>query len=88
MIRVKFPPVLRAVGAREIDVEGCTVREALDNAAKQIPALRLHLFDESGNVRRHILCIHDSSVVRGPEMAVHRVDAGDEIVLANAFAGG
>jgi molybdopterin synthase sulfur carrier subunit len=89
-VRVRFPPVLRAAtnGVRDVEATGNTIREALDDAAVRIPALKLHLFDESGRVRHHILCIHNESVVRGPEMALHRVLPGDEIILANAFAGG
>ena len=89
-VRVRFPAVLRAAtnGARDVEATGSTIREALDDAANRIPALKLHLFDEAGRVRHHIICIHDESVVRGPEMASHRVHPGDEIILANAFAGG
>jgi sulfur-carrier protein len=89
-VRVKIPPVLRTAtnGARDVEASGNTIREALDDAAIRIPGLKLHLFDEAGRVRHHILCIHNESVVRGPEMASHRVLPGDEIILANAFAGG
>lgn len=89
-VRVKFPPVLRAAtnGARDVEASGRTIREALDDAAARIPGLKLHLFDEAGRVRQHILCIHNESVVRGPEMTQHRIEPGDEIILANAFAGG
>jgi molybdopterin converting factor small subunit len=89
-VRVRIPPVLRAAtnGVGEIEAFGKTIREALDDAATRLPALKLHLFDETGRVRHHILCIHNDSVVRGPEMAQHRVLPGDEIILANAFAGG
>ena len=90
IVRVKFPPVLRAAtnGARDVEASGNTIREVLNDAAVRIPALKLHLFDEAGRVRHHILCIHNDSVVRAPEMAEHRVLPGDEIILANAFSGG
>jgi molybdopterin converting factor small subunit len=90
IVRVKFPPVLRAAtnGARDVEASGNTIREVLNDAAVRIPALKLHLIDEAGRVRHHILCIHNDSVVRAPEMAEHRVLPGDEIILANAFSGG
>jgi sulfur-carrier protein len=89
-VRVRIPPVLRAAtnGAYELKVRGDTIREALDDAAKRMPALKLHLFDEAGRIRHHIICIHDDCVVRANEMASRAVRTGDEIVLANAFAGG
>ncbi len=88
--RVRIPPVLRIAtgGAREVPGRGETIRQVLDDLARTSPALALHLFDEAGAIRRHIICIHDGALVRAAEMATHKIKAGDEIILANAFAGG
>lgn len=90
MIRVQVPPVLRAVtgGARVLEAEGATVREVFEDIAKKHPALGLHLFDERSGIRRNIICVHRDSVVRAGEMADRKVDQGEELILANAFAGG
>ncbi|HVZ69454.1 MAG TPA: MoaD/ThiS family protein [Rhizomicrobium sp.] len=90
MIRVQVPPVLRAVtgGARTVEAEGTTVREVFEDIAKKHPALGLHLFDERSGIRRNIICVHRDVVVRPDEMAERKVDQGEELVLANAFAGG
>ena len=90
MIRVQVPPVLRAVtgGARTLEAEGTTVREVFEDVAKKYPALGLHLFDERSGIRRNIICVHRDTVVRPDEMAARKVDQGEELVLANAFAGG
>lgn len=90
MIRVQVPPVLRSVtsGARVLEAEGTTVREVFEDIAKKHPALGLHLFDERSGIRRNIICVHRDSVVRAAEMAGRTVDQGEELILANAFAGG
>lgn len=90
MIRVLVPPVLRTVtgGARMLEAEGATVREVFEDIARKHPALGLHLFDERSGIRRNIVCIHRDCVIRPDEMAARAVSPGEELVLANAFAGG
>ncbi len=90
MIRVHVPPVLRAVtgGVRVLEAEGATVREVFEDVAKRHPAIGLHLFDERSGIRRNIICVHKGTVVRAAEMAGHAIAPEDEILLANAFAGG
>ncbi len=89
-VRVHLPPVLAAVtgGARQCEARGGTVRAVLADLAASMPALGLHLFDEAGALRPHIVCIHKDVVVRAPEAEAHEVRPGDEIVLTNALAGG
>ena len=89
-VLVQLPPVLRAVtgGARVLEAQGGTVGEVLEHLAAQCPALALHLFDENRTIRRNIICIHNEDVVRAKDMNAHTVAAGDELLLANALAGG
>ena len=90
MIRVQLPPVLRQVsgGRKELSASGGTIAEVLEDMARANPALHLHLFDESGAIRRNIVCIHDGELVRAAGARGHAIRDGDEIVLANALAGG
>ena len=50
--------------------------------------MALHLFDDQGEVRQNIVCVHKGAVVRAREMAAHGVSTDDELVLTNALAGG
>lgn len=90
MIRVHIPPILRAVsgGVRVLEAEGTTVREVFENLARTHPALGLHLFDERSTIRRNIICVHRDCVIRPGEMADRDVSQNEELILANAFAGG
>lgn len=89
-VRVSIPPVLRSVtgGRRELEAEGATLQELLVNLVRDYPPLALHLFDEQGAVRRHVLCIHDSNAVRPRDFASHEIRTGEEVILTNALAGG
>lgn len=90
MIRVQLPPVLRQVsgGKKELTAAGATIGDVLDDMARANPALALHFFDESGTIRRNIVCIHDGELVRAADLRKHEVRDGDEIIIANALAGG
>lgn len=89
-VRISLPPVLVPVtaGERELVAEGRTVGEALRDLARRRPALALHLFDDAGALRRHIVCICDLGVVRAHEVDGRPVSAGQEIRICNALAGG
>ena len=89
-VQVQLPPVLRTVvgGQASVNGVGGTIKEVLKDLATARPALGLHFFDESGNVRRNIICLHDGIVIRAQEFAEHNVRAGDELILTDALAAG
>ncbi len=89
-VRVQLPPILRPVmgGARTVDADGHSIAAVLVNLAKKHPSISLHLFDETGAIRRNIVFLHDGALVRAAEAKDRRVKSGDEIVLTNALAGG
>lgn len=87
---VRLPPILRTAlgGQKEVEGEGGTIEKVLQSISVAHPALGLHLFDESGNPRRNIVCLHHGTLVRAREFAGHAVAPGDELVMTNALAGG
>jgi molybdopterin converting factor small subunit len=89
-VRVQLPPVLRRAvdGERWLRADGTSVAAVLSDLGKKHPAVALHLFDEQGDVRQNIVCVHAGAVVRASGMASHSVQDGDELILANALAGG
>lgn len=89
-VRVHIPPVLRSIagGKRTLDAQGATIGAVLQCLVRDNPSLAWHLFDENGVVRRHVLCVHGGEAVRPIDFATRAIGDGDEIVLANALAGG
>ena len=87
---VRLPAVLVQLigGERTLEVSGTTLQQALDDLVRQRPALGLHLFDESGTMRRHILCFCNDVYTRGRDGLDVPVAEGDTITILNSVSGG
>jgi sulfur-carrier protein len=89
MVRVSFPQVLqRHVACPALDVDGATVREALDAAFAVYPTLRGYLLDEAGALRAHVTAFVDGDVVRDREHLAVRVLPTSRIDVLQALSGG
>ena len=89
-VRIELPTLLGSVlgGQRELTVEGDTLRGALENAFEQVPALRVHLFEESGKLRPHVLCFLNEVNTRWLEQGDQPLSEGDCITILQAVSGG
>lgn len=88
-VTLELPSLLRSVLAEgAISVEGNTLEEALDNAYAQLPGLRVHLCDESGHFRRHVLCFLNDVNTRWLDGDNPRLREGDCITILQAVSGG
>ena len=87
-VTFRLPPLLADLtgGERNVEVSGDTLRSALDDLLDQRPALRLHLVDEAGALRRHVLCFFNDTYTR-TELDV-AVKPGDTITILHSVAGG
>jgi molybdopterin synthase sulfur carrier subunit len=87
---VKLPRVLADLAAcdRRIEVSGGTVAEALDDLIRRHAALGLHLFDDTGALRRHVLCFRNEVSVKSRAELDQPLASGDEVTLVNSVAGG
>jgi len=75
-------------GVRRVDVEGATLLDALEDAFAKHPALRVHLLDESGALRRHVLCFLNDENTRWSDGMDRRLRHGDRITILQAVSGG
>ena len=73
-------------GEPEVQVEGDTLKGALDDLRRQRPDLGLHLLDESGHLRRHILCCHNDTYTR-TELDLP-LRPGDTVTILHSVSGG
>ncbi len=89
-VTVQLPRVLADLTAceRKISVVGNTVAEALNDLVRRHPALGLHLFDDSGALRRHVLCFRNEVAVQSRAELAQSLSAGDHLTLVNSVAGG
>ena len=87
---LELPSVLAQVvgGVRSFEVRGDTLEEALREAFAAYPALRVHIVDEAGNLREHVLCFHNDENSRWSDQMNHPIQDGDRITILQAVSGG
>ena len=61
---------------------------AMEQAYQKYPALRMHLLDESGAFRTHILCFVNDVNTREVASVDVPLKDGDEIKIVQAISGG
>ena len=105
-VTVSLPSLLEPVtgGVRELVARGECLREVFADLIEREPRLRRHLFNEAGELRRHVLCFHNGTNTRwlvGPsggkrsDSGGRRLDGwdtpvadGDTIIFMQAVSGG
>ncbi len=89
-VTVALPSLLAGIvaGARTLPIEADTLAGALDELVRQYPALKIHLFDESGAFRQHVLCFHNEESTRWLQSLDRPLAAGDVITIMQAVSGG
>ena len=86
---VRVPPVLRedAGGAREVEANGSTVRELLDDLMGRFPALRGQLLADD-ELAPFVNVYVEGEDVRTRDGLETPVDDGSTVILLPAMAGG
>lgn len=89
MSNVRIPPVLRAQvgGSRDVQAEGQTVGEVLQNLTDQYPTLNAQLFDGNGLQRYVNIYLNDQDIQYLQRLDTP-VSASDTIIILPAMAGG
>jgi len=87
---VRLPSALRpyAGGAKELEIEGSTLREVLDGLGARFPALERRLRDETGTLRRYVNFYVGDDECRTSRGLDTAVPPGGEVMIIPAVAGG
>ena len=90
MSTVRMPPILRQAvgGAREVDADGATVRELLDDLTSRYPSIRGHLLDDSGDLNRFVNVYVNNEDVRLGQGLETSVGEDSTVIVLPAMAGG
>ncbi|MHC4947338.1 MAG: MoaD/ThiS family protein [Planctomycetota bacterium] len=89
-VTVELPSLLSPLvgGQARLTVEAVTLRGALDAAVARHPSLAVHLFDETGGLREHVLCLHNGANSRWRGSLDVPVATGDVVTVLQAVSGG
>ena len=89
-VKVRMPPILRQQigGARVVEVEGATLRDAFDDLFERHPSVRDNLVDGDGNINRFVNVYVDNEDVRLGEGLDTPIPAGGTVIVLPAMAGG
>jgi molybdopterin converting factor small subunit len=90
MPTVRFPALMKYYvdNQSEIFVAGSTVKELIENTLAKYPALKPHLFDASGDLRRHFNIFVNGIHIRDLDGMETRLKEDDKIILMASAAGG
>jgi len=89
-VTIELPSMLSSVlgGVRRFEARGDTWPAALEDAFEKLPGLRVHVYDESGALRRHVLCFVNDVNTRFEDGPGPRLEDGDRITIMQAVSGG
>ena len=89
-VTVRIPTPLQKLtnGQVEVESQGATVTELLENLNRQYPGLKERLCDESGKLRRFVNVFVNEEDIRFLQMDQTTIKDGDEVSIIPAIAGG
>ncbi|MEI7556648.1 MoaD family protein [Candidatus Chlorohelix sp.] len=90
MSNIKLPPILRKLsgGVKEVQIEGATVGELLDNLDRKYSGIKNQLLTEDGEIARYVNLYLNDEDVRFLQGLVTPVKESDTIVILPAMSGG
>ena len=89
-VHIRLPSLLATLleDRREIQLEAPTLQGALNALVDRHPSLKVHLFDESGSLRRHVLCFVNQTNTRWLKDSSIPLRDDDVITILQAVTGG
>ncbi len=89
-VTIELPSVLAPVvnGERSFTVDAETLPGALAALFQLQPGLKVHLFDETGTFREHVLCFVNQTNTRWMASLDVPLHDGDTITILQAVSGG
>ena len=89
MPQVSFTQNLqRHLSAPAREVDGATVREALDRVFSENPRLRSYVLDDQGRLRRHVTVFVDGQMIEDRQKLSDAVAPESELLVMQALSGG
>lgn len=89
-VKVRIPTPLLSLtgGKKEVEAEGRTLRELIEDLERKYPGLKERLCDEEGNLRRFINFFINDEDIRFLQGEETPLKDGDVVSIVPAIAGG
>ena len=89
-LTVRIPTPLRSItkGAAEVQAQGGTVADVVEDLERQFPGIRERLVDEGGELRRFVNIYVNEEDIRFLKGKDTSLKDGDEVSIVPAIAGG
>ena len=89
-VKVRIPTPLQKLtnGQAEIESQGTTVTELLEQLNRQYPGIKDRLCDEQGKLRRFVNIFVNEEDIRFLQLDQTKLKNGDEVSIIPAIAGG
>jgi molybdopterin converting factor small subunit len=78
-------PLLSYTGAPEVEAEGGSVAELLDDLERRYPGIRFRMVDEQNRIRPHMRIFVNREAVGGLDA---RLSPADDVQILQALSGG
>lgn len=90
MAKIKFTSALKRFfpTLTEVEAEGDTVRDVLDNIEKIYPGISNYLIQDDGTLRKHVNIFIEGNMIENREILSDTVKHGDELLIIQALSGG
>lgn len=89
-LTLEVPRVLQdCTGGRSaLELEAARLDEVRAAVAARWPVLATHVWSESGEVRPHVLLLHNDALTRGADPREISLSEGDRLAIVQAVSGG
>ena len=89
-VNIRIPGPLRRVtnGEQQVEVDAATVQESIDALDSKFPGIKERLCDEAGDIRYFVNIYLNGEDVRFLQGVNTGTNAGDELSIVPAVAGG
>jgi len=89
-VKVRIPTPLQKLTSNqaEVNADGATLKDVIDNLEKQYPGFKDRICDEAGKIRRFVNIYVNEEDVRFLQQEATPMKAGDDVSIIPAIAGG
>jgi molybdopterin converting factor small subunit len=89
-VTVRLPSLLAHCtrGLQEVEIQAATLHECFQRLLTNYPLLKIHLFDEEGERREHVLFFYNSEKTDWLDSTDIPLRKGDRVTILQAVSGG